>query len=74
MRQSLRVSSRLCLNSDYSLFQKKPKKLPDGIPSIKISSPLSDEVRGPKGELLEGRTTVVSQYVGTASRKAAWYD
>lgn len=55
-------------------FQKNPKKLPEGIPSISTSSPLIEEDKGPKGELEEGRTTVVSQYVGTASRRAIWYD
>jgi len=43
------------------LFQRKPKKFPEGIPSMRISSPLREEVRGPNGELLDGSTTVVSQ-------------
>jgi hypothetical protein len=55
-------------------FQKKPKKLPVGIPSIKISSPLMELDKGPNGDDEDGSTTVVSQYGGTASRSAAWYD
>ena len=51
-------------------FQKKPKKLPDGMPSIKISSPLIELDRGPNGEPEDGSTTVVSQYAGTTSRSA----
>lgn len=55
-------------------FQTKPNILPLGIPSIRISSPLIELCNGPQGELEDGRTTVVSQYGGTASRRAAWYD
>ena len=52
-------------------FHTKPKKLPDGMPSIRISSPLIELCNGPQGEFEEGKTTVVSQYGGTASRSAA---
>jgi hypothetical protein len=44
-----------------SRFQKKPKKLPVGIPSINISSPLIELDNGPNGEFEDGNTTVVSQ-------------
>lgn len=44
------------------------------MPSMRISSPDIELDNGPNGDEEEGSTTVVSQYGGTASRKAAWYD